>query len=159
MQYLRRAVKFLIEFMIIFFVITGLVWFLTIRKGGEVPYSQIFAEGAVPKLVIFFVAAAAIYPYLSFIKRRIHLNGTFADYRSIIVEAFRELGYIIEEENDRKIDFRMERSADRVTRFFEDRITVSKTENPIVLSGYRRDLERLVRNINYKIAQQEESGE
>ena len=72
--------------MIIFFVITGLVWFLTIRKGGEVPYSQIFAEGAVPKLVIFFVAAAAIYPYLSFIKRRIHLNGTFADYRSIIVE-------------------------------------------------------------------------
>ena len=53
----------------------------------------------------------------------------------------------------------MERSADRVTRFFEDRITVTKTENPIVLSGYRRDLERLVRNINYKIAQQEESGE
>lgn len=158
MQYLRRAAKFLIEFMLIFFVITGLVWSLTIRKGGEVPYSQIFEEGAAPKLIIFFVAAAAIYPYLSFIKRRIHLNGNFADHRSIIVEAFRELGYIIEEETDNKIDFRMERSADRVTRFFEDRITVTKKDNPLVLSGYRRDLDRLVRNINYKIAAQQENG-
>ena len=158
MQYLRRALKFLIEFLIVFFVITGLIWFLTIRKGGEVPYSQIFEEGAIPKLAVFFVAVAAIYPFLSFITRKIQLKSPFADYRSIVVEVFRSLGYIIEDENDKMISFRMERSADRLTRFFEDRITVSKTDSPMILKGYRRDLDRIVRNINYKIAEQE-SGE
>ncbi|MBR6269169.1 MAG: hypothetical protein IKR30_01190 [Bacteroidales bacterium] len=159
MQYLRRALKFLIEFLIVFFVITGLIWFLTIRKGGEVPYSQIFEEGAIPKLAVFFVAVAAIYPFLSFITRKIQLRSAFADYRSLVVEVFRSLGYIIEDENDKMISFRMERSADRLTRFFEDRITVSKESDPMVLKGYRRDLDRIVRNIKYKIAEQEESAE
>ncbi|MBO4572105.1 MAG: hypothetical protein J5699_09290 [Bacteroidales bacterium] len=155
MQYLRRAFKFLIEFLIVFFVITGLIWFLTIRKGGEVPYAQIFEEGAIPKLAIFFVAVAAIYPALSFISRKIQLRGPFADYRSIVVEVFRSLGYIIEEETDKFIAFRMERSADRLSRFFEDRITVYKSDSPMILKGYRRDLDRIVRNINYKIAERE----
>ena len=107
---------------------------------------------------MFFVAVAAIYPFLSFITRKIQLKSPFADYRSIVVEVFRSLGYIIEDENDKMISFRMERSADRLTRFFEDRITVSKTDSPMILKGYRRDLDRIVRNINYKIAEQE-SGE
>lgn len=159
MQYIRRAFKFLIEFLLIFFLITGLIWLLAIRKGGEVPYAQMFEEGALPKMAVFFLAVAAIYPYLSFVSRKMQLHGTFAEYRSIVVEVFRELGYIIELEDNQKICFRMERSVDRLTRFFEDRITVSKADSPMILKGYRRDLDRIVRNINYRIARREEEQE
>ena len=159
MQYLRRALKFLVEFVIIFFLITGLIWLLTIRKTGAVSYAGMFEEGSLPKIILIFVAFAAIYPYLSFIKRKIHLKGPFAEFRSIIVEVFRNLGYIIEDENDKKMSFRMKRPADRISRFFEDRIEVTKSDNPLVISGYRRDLQRIVSILNNKLAEAEAGEE
>ena len=39
---------------------------------------------------------------------------------------------------------------------YEDRITVNTTEEPIVLNGYRRDIDRMARNLSYNLTKDAE---
>lgn len=164
MQYLRRSVKYLIYFLAIFFIIVGLVWLLTIRKSGEVGFADLFQEGSLPKLVIFFLAVAAIYPSLGFVTRKFRIDGSFADNRSIFVEVFTQMGYEIVAEDSAKVDFRLKTKSMRFSRMYEDLISVDITENPLKISGYRRDVERILRNVDFKVREKymedhPESGE
>lgn len=156
MQYLRRSVKYLIYFLAIFFLIVGIVWLLTIRKGGEVGFSELFQPGSFPKLAIFFLAVAAIYPSLGFVTRKFSLNGEFAKYRDAIVSVFEQMGYAINSEKDGKIEFRLRTKGMRFSRMYEDQVILDPTASPLTLSGYRRDVERILRNIIYKVREQDQ---
>ena len=155
MQYLRRSVKYLVYFLAIFFIIVGLVWLLTIRKAGQVGFADLFQEGSFPKLVIFFLAVAAIYPSLGFVTRKFNLNGDFAGYRNLIVSVFEQMGYVIDSEKDGRIEFRLGTKSMRFSRMYEDRISIDTTASPLTISGYRRDVERILRNVTFKIREQE----
>lgn len=156
MQYLRRAVKYLVYFALIFAVIVGLLWVLMLRKQG-ITLDHVLEPGSGPKLIVFFLAIAAIYPYLNFRTRKLYFNGDFADNRDMILGVFTDAGYSLIEEKDGKLAFRLKSGSARFSRLYEDRIDLDVNDNPLLITGYRRDVDRIMRNLNYKIREAEQS--
>ena len=155
MRYLIRALKYLVYFVVLFFVIVGLIWLFTQKGEGGFSLAAMFQPGALPKIAILFLVIAAGYPYFAFTKRKVYLGGTFAEKRNIILACFEQWGYEIENEEPEKISFRLKSKTGRFTRMYEDRIVIDTKEEPIVLNGYRRDIDRMARNINYSLSQSE----
>ena len=73
----------------------------------------------------------------------------------MILACFEQWGYEIENEEPEQISFRLKSKTGRFTRMYEDRIVIETKEEPIVLNGYRRDIDRMARNINYSLSQNE----
>lgn len=159
MKYFIRACKYLVYFFILFVVMVGVIYLLSPEKSQGVSVTSLFKEGSLPKLIVFFVCIAAIYPKFAFIKRKLHTNGTFADNREQIMEAFLNMGYELECETPESISFRLKQTSMKVSRMWEDRVTVTISEDPLIIDGYRRDVDRIARHISFLIAQRENSIE
>ena len=155
MRYLIRALKYLVYFVVLFFVLVGIIWLITPKAEGGFSLAAMFQPGALPKIAILFLVIAAGYPYFAFTKRKVYLGGPFAEKRDVVVSCFEQWGYEIEKEEPGQISFRQKSKTARFTRMYEDRIVVLTTEEPIVLDGYRRDIDRMARNINYSLSQNE----
>ncbi len=155
MRYLIRALKYLVYFVVLFFVIVGIIWLITPKTDGGFSLSAMFQPGALPKIAILFLVIAAGYPYFAFTKRKVYLGGTFAEKSDVILTGFEQWGYEIENEEPQQISFRLKSKTGRFTRMYEDRIVIETQNEPIVLNGYRRDIDRMARNINYSLSQSE----
>lgn len=153
MRYLIRALKYLVYFIVLFFVLVFIIWLISPKGEGGFSLTAMFQPGALPKIALFFVVIAAAYPYFGFTKRKVYVGGSFEEKRDAILGAFSQWGYEIESEEPGKICFRIKSKTGRVTRMWEDRITMDTSSEPIVLDGYRRDVDRMARNINYVLSE------
>lgn len=156
MRYLIRALKYLVYFIVLFFVIVGIIWLITPKTDGGFSLSGMFQPGALPKIAILFLVIAAAYPYFAFTKRKVYLGGSFTEYRDAVLACFEQWGYEVENEAPGQVTFRLKSKTARFTRMYEDRITVNTTEEPIVLNGYRRDVDRMARNLSYNLTKDAE---
>ena len=155
MKYLIRSLKYL-YFLVIFFIIVGLLFLWQYTKNTDITFSGLFREGSLPKLVIFFLLVAAIYPALGFVKRKFHLNGDYAKYAGTIENTLKDAGYEIGSKDDEKVVFRHRKAITRLTRMYEDAIVFDLREDPIVVDGLRKDVDRILRAISYRISREEE---
>lgn len=158
MKYVIRSLKYLVYFLVLFFIIVGAIFLLTSQKQPGLQFVDMFKEGALPQLAVLFAVAAAIYPALGFAKRKLYLNGEFSKYRDLCVTVMENSGYVLENENSEQITFRQKKQAFRVSRMWEDRITYNITDNPVIVEGYRKDITRVLSVINYRI-REEDAGE
>ena len=118
--------------------------------------SDMFQPGSLPKLVIFFVVFGIVYPFTAFFKRNLYSNKDYAAHKDLIAGAMEDLGYEVEKEDADTVTFRKKTFWQRLSRvFFEDRITMSVGENPIVVEGYRKDVMRVISALSYKIRKEE----
>ena len=152
MKYLIRALKYLVYFIVLFFVLVFIIWLISPKGDGGFSLSAMFQPGSLPKIGIFFLLIAAAYPYFGFTKRKVYTGGTFEEHRDEIVNTFLQWGYELESEADGKLSFRMKGKVARLTRMYEDRIVVDTTSDPLILAGYRRDVDRMARNLSSRLA-------
>ena len=152
MRYLIRALKYLVYFIVLFFVIVGIIWLITPKADGGFSLSGMFQPGALPKIAILFLVISAAYPYFAFTKRKVYLGGSFDEKRDAVLACFEQWGYEIENEEPGRISFRLKSKTARFTRMYEDRLVVETGEEPIVLNGYRRDIDRMARNLSYNLS-------
>lgn len=149
MKYFIRAVKSLLYFVIVFAVIVGILYFFIERPKGIAP-ADMFQEGSLWKIVLFFAVFGAVYPAVSFFKRKLYANGDFAKYRPTILSAMEELGYELEKEDGETVSFRRKKAGERLFRLFgEDRITFTISDNPFIIEGYRKDIMRIYSSLSY----------
>lgn len=158
MKYLIRSLKYLLYFLVIFFIIVGLLFLWQYTKNTDITFSGLFREGSLPKLVIFFLLVAAIYPALGFVKRKFHLNGDYAKYAGTIENTLKDAGYEIGSKDDEKVVFRHRKAITRLTRMYEDAIVFDLRQDPIVVDGLRKDVDRILRAISYRISREEEEN-
>jgi hypothetical protein len=158
MKYIIRSLKYLLYFLVIFFIIVGLLFLWQYTKNTDITFSSLFQEGSLPKLVIFFLLVAAIYPALGFVKRKFHLNGDYSKYAATIEDTLKDAGYEIGSKDDEKIVFRHRKAITRLTRMYEDAIVFDLREDPIVVDGLRKDVDRILRAISYRISREEEEN-
>lgn len=151
MRYLVRSLKYLAYFMIFFLIIVDVLWIFSSQKQAGLSFSELFEEGSLPKLAIFFVAVAAVYPALGFQKRKLYLNGDFSKYAGAVREAMESLGYGLESEEGDTVTYRLISGYGRATRMWEDRITFTTSDNPVIVEGIRKDLVRIASAVNFKI--------
>lgn len=154
MRYLVRALKYIVYFAVIFFLIVGIVYLFSSQKAAGISFTDLFKEGSLPKIAIFFVAVSAIYPMLSFYKKPVHLNGDFTKYAEMVDEVMKSFGYVKEKDEQGCVTYIKEGVYARLARMFEDRVTFTTADNPVYVEGYRKDLLRILSVLNYRIRQE-----
>ena len=159
MRYFIRAVKYLVYFAIIFFLIVGIVFLFSSQKAAGLSFVDLFKEGSLPKIAIFFVIVSAFYPMLSFYKKDIHLNGDFTKYAEMFDEVMKSLGYTKEKQEEGCVTYIKDSFYARLTRMFEDRVTFTTGGNPVKVEGYRKDLLRVISALTYRIRQESRDDE
>ena len=159
MRYLIRALKYLVYFAIIFFLIVGIVFLFSSQKAAGLSFIDLFKEGSLPKIALFFVAVSAIYPKLSFYKKELYLNGDFTKYAEMVDDVMKKFDYVPEKKEPGCVTYIKNSTYARLTRMFEDRVTFETADNPVKVEGYRKDLLRILSAINYQVRQESREQE
>ena len=159
MRYLIRALKYLLYFAIIFFLIVAIVYLFSSQKAAGLSFVDLFKEGSLPKIAIFFVIVSAIYPKLSFYKKELYLNGDFTKYAEMVDSVMKTLEYVPETKEAGVVTYIKKSAYARLTRMYEDRVTFEIGENPVKVEGYRKDLLRILSAINYHVRQESREQE
>lgn len=159
MKFLVRSIKYLAYFVLIFLLIVGIVFLFSTQKDQGLSFTDMFQEGSLPKLIIFFLIFAVVYPLIGFRKLKIYLNGPFSKYEKLVKTALGNMGYAVEDEGAGCLTFRLKKASQRLSRLYEDRITFTACEDGVMIEGYNKDLVRIKSNVEYLIRQQEEPQE
>ena len=159
MRYLVRALKYLVYFAVIFFLMVGIIYLFSSQKAAGLSFFDLFKEGSLPMIALFFVAVSAVYPALSFQKKQLYLNGDFTKYAEMVEEVMKSQGYAAERREDGCVTYLKKGAYARLSRMYEDRITFTTSDNPVLVEGYRKDLLRILSMLNYRIRQESREQE
>ena len=150
MKYFIRAVKYFFYFAFLTTVIV-LVLVATGLASGDI--NELFEGGynALWKMAIFFAIVGAVYPKLGFIARKMYVPKDKDQIRAEVVEYMSERMYGFESETPDSITFRYRGTVGRLTRMYEDRIVLTRTEDGYTMEGLRKDVMRLATGLEYRL--------
>jgi hypothetical protein len=150
MKYVIRAIKYFFYFGII---TTAIVLVLTFIGAVEGDINEIFEGGysALWKIAIFFAVVAAVYPKVGFIRREVPVKRNWNEIREETVGYFRDRGYIVEHEYSDSVTFRCKGFASRLSKMYEDRITIKATPEGYEMEGLRKDVLRLAAGWEHRL--------
>lgn len=155
MKYFIRSVKYFFYFafwttvIVLALVATGLA-------SGDI--NELFEGGynALWKMAIFFAVVGAVYPKLGFISRKMYVSKEKDQIRDAAVTYMSERMYGFESETPDSITFRYRGTLGRITRMYEDRIVLTRTEDGYTLEGLRKDVLKLATGLEYRLNPQPE---
>ena len=148
MTYLRRALKYFIQICILFGLIIGI---LMLSGMVSKDVSVAFQHGwtSVWWILALFAAMSLAYPFFGYQKRTVRIAGDPALARDGIVEALKIRGYVLDNEKDGTLTFKLASPVARAFRMWEDRITLTPVLGGFEAEGLSRDLVRVVSSIEY----------
>lgn len=154
MKYLIRSIKYFFYFALLttlflsLFVISGTV---------EGNIESMFEGGydALWKIAMIFAVAAGVYPKLGFIRREVSCQGDWNEISGIVTEFFNGHHFQTETRSDNGMTFRYKGFAGRLSRMYEDRITLTRTEEGFELEGLRKDVLRMAMTLEYRLNPQD----
>ena len=148
MKYLIRSVKYFFYFA---FLTTAIVFVLIFIGAVNGDINDIFEGGynALWKMGLFFAVVAAAYPKLGFVVRDVAVDRDWSEVTGIAKDYFKNRRYQLESENTDTLTFIRRSTAERLSRMYEDRITLSKTDTGFRMEGLRKDILRFSRGIEY----------
>lgn len=116
-------------------------------------FGTLFRDGkdSLWKIALLFAAVAAVYPKIGFTARTF---TTQADRKEIIdtaVAYMKQLGYVMEKEGQGPMSFRQENFAPRLSRMFEDRVTITVVDGTVAVEGLRKDVVRICGGLEFRI--------
>lgn len=94
---------------------------------------------------------AAIYPKVGFIKREIPVNREWDEIRDEVVEYLRDRRYVPETEEAGRITFRFKDVTGKISKMYEDRLTLTRTPEGYELEGLRKDVLRLAAGLEHRL--------
>lgn len=148
MTFLRRALKYFIQICIIFGLIIGI---LMLSGMVSKDVSVAFQHGwtSVWWILGLFAAMSLAYPFFGYQKRKVRVAGDPALARDGIVEALKIRGYVLDDEKDGALSFKLASPVNRAFRMWEDRITLTPVLGGFEAEGLSRDLVRVVSSIEH----------
>ena len=139
MKYFIRAVKYFFYFS---FLTTAIIFALVTIGAVEGNIEAIFEDGynTIWKIAIFFALIAAVYPKFGFVCRKLDTQADWDSLKSTAARYFEEKSFKLETEGADYMTFRRRSPIGRLSKMFEDRITLKKTEDGYYLEGLRKDV-------------------
>lgn len=150
MKYIVRALKYLVYFVVIFFICLAIVVLFSHQSFTDIP--SLFKEGSLLPICLIFIGFSALYPAVGYRKGRLHLDGEWKDYRDSVMQTMEAADYKLVEEDEHSMKFRNTRPLIRMTRMWEDEITFQQQESDpylVLVDGPSRDSLRIVSSIYY----------
>ena len=149
MTYVRRALKYFIQITLILAAIL-----VILMASGMVSWDMNIAFQHGWKSGWWILAAFAVmslaYPFFGYQKRKINVVGDPADYKEGIVKALATRGYVLEDDTDGELKFRLSSPVNKAARMWEDRITLTPVLGGFQAEGLSRDLVRVVSSIEHQ---------
>lgn len=155
MKYFIRSVKYLLYFTVMCGIILVLTFHFSVKPEGLTLMDMLLVDGSIYKMLIFFVAVAAIYPALGFQKKEVYVSN-FKEHKKEIIELFENANYVVASESATTISFKLRNPFLRLLRICEDYVTIDFSGNPILMEGLRKDILRFSRGIEYICRSEEE---
>ena len=154
MKYLVRSIKYFFYFA---FLTTVIILALVATGLAEGDINTMFRGGAsaIWKMAAFFILVAAVYPKVGFISRKIQAERSWDEIRGLVVGYMQERQYELESESKEEITFRRRGALNRLTRMYEDRITVTLLEDGFEMEGLRKDVFRMSASLEYRLNPQQ----
>lgn len=150
MRYLARAVKYFLQITLLVAVVIGILMALGyVSKDIDTAFTH--GWKSVGYILAAFAAISAVYPLFGYTKRSVAAPGDPAQWWPVIREAMQGRGYLVEKSGPDVTTFRLVSTVNRLSRLFEDRITVSQELGGFQLEGPAKDLARTASAIEYKI--------
>ena len=142
MKYIIRAIKYFFYFA---FFATAIILALVFIGIVEADINAIFEHGYEDlwKIAAFFGIVAAVYPNLAFITRQTNIEGERDTIKEDIKKFMRERRYDLESEDAEGMTFRVHGIAGKLSKMYEDRITIRWNAEGFTMEGLRKDLLRL----------------
>ncbi len=147
-KYIIRSVKYLVYFTVMCSIILVLTFHFSVKPEGLTLMDMLMVDGSIYKMLVFFVAVAAIYPALGFQNKPLYVSNV-KDNKKQIVELFENANYVVAEETATSITFKLRNPFLRVLRLCEDHVKIDWTGNPVMIEGLRKDVLRFSRGIEY----------
>ena len=149
MKYIVRAIKYFFYFATLS---TLLITALVLIGAVENNINAIFEEGynSLWKIALFFAVVSAIYPMVGYANRHVYVNREWNEIREDAINFFNDRKYELESENQDKITFRIKGTAGRLSKMFEDRVTVTRVFDGYKFEGLRKDVLRLGAGFEHK---------
>ena len=131
----------------------AIVTVLVLIGAVEGDINGIFEEGyySVGKIAIFFAVVAAVYPKVGFINRGISSDKEWSEVRNDVIEYMKERKWDLESETDGVATFRVRGVALRLSKMYEDRITLTKSAEGYQMEGHRKDVMRLATGLEHRL--------
>lgn len=142
MKYTIRAIKYFFYFA---FFATAIILALVFIGIVEADINAIFEHGYddLWKIAAFFGVVAAVYPNLAFITRQVSIDGERDTINEDIRTFMRERRYDLESEDAEGMTFRIHGIAGKLSKMYEDRITIRWNAEGLTMEGLRKDILRL----------------
>ncbi|MBO4426961.1 MAG: hypothetical protein J5771_00550 [Bacteroidales bacterium] len=160
MKYFVRVLKYFVYLTVILAIFIAV---LMIFNFVGTTVDEIFKNGAKSLWQIAGIIAvfAAIYPLMGFTRRSAMLPGEYADLKQGVIDVMHDRGYVLESEKadvpgEEVLTFRKRSPLLRLTRMFEDRITMVKDFGGFTLEGPSKDLVRLIGALEFKFRNPED---
>ena len=142
MKYTIRAIKYFFRFA---FLATAIILALVFIGIVEADINAIFEHGYddLWKIAVFFGVVAAVYPNLAFINRQVAVDGEINTVKEDIKRFMLERHYDLESEDAEGMTFRIHGLAGKLSKMYEDRITIRWNSDGFTMEGLRKDILRL----------------
>ena len=142
MKYTIRAIKYFFRFA---FLATAIILALVFIGIVEADINAIFEHGYddLWKIAVFFGVVAAVYPNLAFINRQVAVYGERNTVKEDIKRFMLERHYDLESEDAEGMTFRIHGLAGKLSKMYEDRITIRWNSDGFTMEGLRKDILRL----------------
>lgn len=155
MKYLIRSVKYFIYICLI----VGIVLTIFVAAGFVSPdINVMFKNGwkSVWMILAMFACVSCFYPRFGYTKRRVNITGDLAEKRGELLSLMQERGYVLESEEAGAFRFRSRSTLHRITRMWEDRITIESGIG-VYIEGLTKDVLRVANAIEYRFPDKEQS--
>lgn len=142
MKYTIRAIKYFFYFA---FFATAIILALVFIGIVEADINAIFEHGYddLWKIALFFGVVAALYPNVAFINRQVTVDGERNTVKEDIKRFLEDRHYDLESEDAEGMTFRIHGLAGKLSKMYEDRITIRWNSDGFTMEGLRKDILRL----------------
>lgn len=150
MKYFTRAIKYFFYFA---FITTAIIILLVMIGAVEGDINSIFNGGydALWKIAIFFALVASVYPKVGFIERMVLTEKEWKDIRETVCIYMEDRRYDLESKDGDTVTFRFRGIAGKLSKMYEDRITLTKVEGGFRMEGLRKDVMRLSAGLEHRL--------
>lgn len=134
-------------------VLAVILLLLILFGAADWDFSTLFRDGkdALWEIAVLFAAVAAVYPKIGFIRRSFATRAEKKEAMGTVRTYMKQLGYVLEKESQDTLSFRQERFTSRLSRMYEDRITVTAEDGKICVDGLRKDVVRICGGLEFRI--------
>ena len=156
LRYIIRSFKCLLMVAVLFSIIV-LVMFYTSEHDANLRPWNLF-DGQWVKIILFFVAYAAVYPLIGYSKKDVAFGDGYSERRQEIIGLLREMNLVPEEASEPNVlKLHNKSGIIRALRLFEDTVTLSDNAGMVTVEGQRKDVVRVAMKLDRYLQERAEN--